>query len=190
VRKLKTLSIILVGVLLMLVVANKIYPIVKAEESYSGNNIEPGVSDLLSTLNAWVTILSIFLTIALAGVGFMSFVQYRQGKTITDNLVSEYERKLADLETKYKLAGLRQPPEIVEDAKKEIRKEYDPLFDELRTRLQRIYDDSIGKNDQVYKEITDQKISNLKEILEIKQKIESITSAMRENRKEDCIQQK
>jgi hypothetical protein len=171
-KKIKIFSIIFLGVLFMLVFINRIFPIEISNESSSDNN-NIGASELISTLNVWVTILSIFLTIALAGVGFMSFVQYRQGKNITDNLISEYEKKLSDLETKYMLTGLRQPPEIVADAKREIKKEYDPFIDELRTRLQRISEDMIGKIEQINKEMTDQKISNIREIMELNQKIES-----------------
>lgn len=95
--------------------------------------------DILTTLNIWVTILSIFLAIALASVGIMSFVQYRQGKHITESLVLKTEAELRALEQKYHLAVLKPPHEILDDARKEVRRDYEPLIEALRSDLKKSY---------------------------------------------------
>jgi hypothetical protein len=71
----------------------------------------------------------------------MSFVQYRQGKHITESLVLRTEAELRALEQKYHLAVLKPPHEILDDARKEARRDYEPLIEALRSDLQKSYTD-------------------------------------------------
>jgi hypothetical protein len=90
---------------------------------------EPGpYQNVISALNIWVSILSLMVTTVIGLTAFGMVYHYRQADDTRKSLVTDYEKRVLELEKRYNLSALKRPDEILGDA----RKEYESLLAELR----------------------------------------------------------
>ena len=91
---------------------------------------------IIGTLNVWVTMLSLLVTVVIGFTAIGMIYHYRQADETRKSLVTDYEKRILDLEQRYQLAALRKPEEILEAA----RRDYEPHLREVRTLLMREID--------------------------------------------------
>ena len=112
---------------------------VAAFQPGGGGASSADVNHILSTLNIWVMILAIFVTVVIAASAFNIFNQYYQagkfGERVKADLVAQMDKELSQLKETYKLVQLKPPAEILKDA----HNEYMPLLELIRATAERQY---------------------------------------------------
>jgi len=95
------------------------------------------VNHILSTLNIWVMILAIFVTVVIAASAFNIFNQYYQagkfGERVKADLIAQMDKEITQLKETYKLVQLKPPAEILKDAQND----YMPLLEMIRAAVER-----------------------------------------------------
>lgn len=107
-------------------------------KAFQGTTVNAGdVDRLLGTLNVWVMILAIFVTVVIAASAFNVINQYYQagkfGERVKADLIAQMEKEISALKETYKLVELKPPTEIL----KEAQKDYMPIFETLRAIVER-----------------------------------------------------
>ena len=102
-------------------------------------------SDLISAMNVWVQILSTLLTIALASIGFLSYIQYRKGKESTDKLINDTEERIKKMISDYQLSKMKPPEEIKDEIRNEFKRDYDERIESIRKNIMFLTEEMFSK---------------------------------------------